>query len=88
MPNVKSAIKRVRTSRVRRARNRRDRARLRTALKNVRQAKTPESAAEGLRHAVTLLDRFARRNVIHPNKAARLKSRLTRSVAQLRSAGS
>ncbi len=80
MPNVKSAIKRVRTSEKRRAANRRDRSRLRSALKNARQADAPGSAEERLREAVSLLDRSARKGLIHPNKAARDKSRLTRAA--------
>ncbi len=80
MPNVKSAEKRMRTSRIRAERNRQKRSRLRTALKKVRQAETPEAAAEAFRAATALLDRAAARRLIHPNKAARTKSRLWRVV--------
>lgn len=83
MPNVKSAIKRAETSRVRRGRNRRDRSRLRNAIKRVRQAQDPQVAEESLQRAVSLLDRFARKGLIHPNKAARDKSRLTRFTRAL-----
>lgn len=80
MPNVKSAIKRVKKSEAQRARNRRDRSRLRTALKRVlgaAEASEEERTAE-LRAATSLLDRAARKGLIHPNKAARDKSRLSR----------
>jgi small subunit ribosomal protein S20 len=78
VPNVKSAEKRMRTNEARRARNRRDRSRLRTAVKRVREPGDSSATAEDLRRAISLLDRSARKGLIHPNKAARDKSRLTR----------
>lgn len=78
MPNVKSAVKRMRTNEARRARNRRDRSRLRTAVKRVREADEAAPSADDLRRAISLLDRSARKGIIHANKAARDKSRLTR----------
>jgi small subunit ribosomal protein S20 len=84
MPNVKSAVKRARTNDVRRARNRRDRSRLRTALKHVREAGDAQTAEENLKRAISLLDRSARKGLIHPNTAARAKSRLTRLARSLR----
>ena len=82
MPNVKSAQKRMRTSRIRAERNKQARSRLRTALKRVRQAETAEAATEEFRKATMLLDRAAARRLIHPNKAARVKSRLSRFVQE------
>lgn len=83
MPNVKSAIKRARTSQASRLRNRRDRARLRTALKRVRESQDLQSARANLERALSLLDRSARKGLIHANKAARDKSRLTRFARRL-----
>jgi small subunit ribosomal protein S20 len=83
VPNVKSAIKRVRTSQKQRTANRRDRARLRTALKRVRESQDPQVARESLEQAIALLDKSARKGLIHRNKAARDKSRLTRFARQL-----
>jgi small subunit ribosomal protein S20 len=83
MPNVKSAEKRARTNLERRDRNRRDRSRLRTALKKVRGADSTDSARAALRSAESLLDRLARKGVIHANTAARHKSRLHAHVARL-----
>lgn len=83
MPNVKSAEKRMRTNEIRAQRNRQRRSQLRTAIRKVRQAENPEAASQALQQAVTLLDRAARRRVIHPNKAARTKSRLTTFVQGL-----
>lgn len=86
MPNVKSAEKRMRTNKIRAERNKQNRSRLRTAIKKVRQAETPESAAEALSAAMVLIDRAAARRLIHPNKAARTKSRLASAINKLASA--
>lgn len=83
MPNVKSAEKRARQSIVRRDRNRRDRTRLRSAIKKVRQAQTPDAGQAALKSAESLLDRSAAKGVIHKNTAARTKSRLSAHVARL-----
>ena len=85
MPNVKSAEKRVRTSEKARQRNRRDRTRLRSAIKRVRQAESNDSGVEALRNAESLLDRMATKGVIHKNAAARQKSRLQRHVQRIES---
>ena len=83
MPNVKSAEKRMRTSAVRADRNRQFRSKLRTALKKVRAAGDAETAGPAFREAASLLDRAARKRIIHPNKAARAKSRLSARIAAL-----
>lgn len=80
MPNVKSAEKRMRTNKIREERNKAARSRLRTAIKKARQAEG-DGAEAALQKATSLLDRAARKRLIHPNKAARLKSRLARAAA-------
>jgi small subunit ribosomal protein S20 len=82
MPNIKSAKKRMKLSAKARERNRSERARIRTAIKRVRQA-TAADADERLRDAVALLDRAANRRLVHPNRVARIKSGLTRHVKGL-----
>ena len=79
MPRIKSAQKRMRQSRARTAVNRTQRSALRTALKKVRTA-TGDAAAKAYADAVTLLDRAGRKRIIHPNAAARQKSRLAKLV--------
>jgi small subunit ribosomal protein S20 len=64
----------------RRAANRVQRTELRTAVKRVRKAETADEAKEALGQAERLLDRAARKRVVHPNTAARQKSRLNASV--------
>jgi small subunit ribosomal protein S20 len=76
LPNIKSAEKRMRTQRLREERNRQKRSRLRTAIKKVRQADSAETAATAYADAKSLLDRAAAQRLVHPNKAARLKSQL------------
>lgn len=76
MPNIKSAKKRMQLSRTARTKNRAERARIRTAIKKVRQADSTDTAEANLRQAVALLDRAATRRLFHPNRVARLKSQL------------
>lgn len=80
MPQHKSAKKRVRQSEKRRQINVMRRSRLKTAIKNVKSAEDKESAQSALTKAISLLDRMALKGIVHRNKAANLKSKLTRSV--------
>lgn len=84
MPNIKGSIKRARQSEVRAERNRAQRSRMRTAIKRVLNAETAEEAQAAFRETEAVLDRYASRRLIHPNKAARKKSQLARHVASLR----
>lgn len=83
MPNIKSAKKRMQLSRAARGRNRAARSKIRTAIRRVREAGSREQAESYRRAAVALLDRAAARRLIHPNKAARIKSQLDRVVRAL-----
>ena len=83
MPNNKSAEKRMRTNEIRASRNRAFRSRLRSALKKVRTASDSAGGTAALREASSLLDRAARKRIIHPNKAARAKSRLSAFIGRL-----
>jgi small subunit ribosomal protein S20 len=78
VPNIASAKKNMRKSRAATVRNRAQRAALRTALK---KAKSPSATAEDRLKAVSLLDRSARKGLIHRNAAARHKSRLATAQA-------
>lgn len=83
MPQIKSAVKALRASQRRRAVNDRWRRRLRQHLHTVRDALTASERATALaafRTAQSTLDRAARHHIIHPNKAARLKSRLQQAI--------
>ncbi len=80
MPQIKSAKKAMRQARRRTVINRAQRSALRTALKRVRSASTKQEATLAYAAAVRLLDRAARKGLIHKNKAARNKSRLAKYV--------
>lgn len=84
MPRIKSAKKARRQSVVHAERNRAQRSRLRGAVKRVRSATTAAAAQAAYADAVELLDRAARKRLIHPNNAARHKSRLAAAVAKLK----
>jgi small subunit ribosomal protein S20 len=73
----------MRQGRVRAALNRTQRSRLRSALKKVRVATGAEVEA-AYAEAVQLLDRAGRKHLIHPNAAARQKSRLAKLVAKVK----
>ena len=78
MPNIPSARKNMRKSRAATIRNRAQRSALRTALKKARA----EGATDTQRLlAVRLLDRAARKGLIHRNTAARYKSHLATTRA-------
>jgi small subunit ribosomal protein S20 len=78
VPNIASAKKNLRKSRAAEIRNRAQRAQLRTALK---KAKSTEASDETRRAATQLLDRAARKGIIHRNTAARQKSSIARKAA-------
>ncbi len=84
MANIKSAVKRIRTTSRQRERNRALRSRLRSAVRDLRQtvaAGDATAAQEMLPRTLSVVDSIARKGVIHANTAARTKSRLTRAVA-------
>ncbi len=83
MANSAQAKKRVKQAESARARNASQRSTMRTAVKKVLhavEAKDTASANEALKQATRLLDRAARKGLIHKNKAARLKSRLNTKI--------
>lgn len=76
MPRIKSAKKRMRQTKARTAVNKGQRSQLRRAIKTVRQVTEPEARAKAFADAEKLIDRAGQKRIIHPNAAARLKSRL------------
>lgn len=79
MPNIASAKKNLRKSKAAQIRNRAQRAELRTALKKARGV---EASEEMRITAIRLLDRAARKGLIHRNNAARHKSAIQRAAAK------
>ncbi|MBW7996434.1 MAG: 30S ribosomal protein S20 [Candidatus Glassbacteria bacterium] len=83
MPNVKSAIKRHKTSLIRRERNRKRRATMRTFIKKLRAAESPEEATKLLPQVFSSVDKAVKNKVIHPSTGSRYKSRLSKFVDSL-----
>ncbi|MBK6978784.1 MAG: 30S ribosomal protein S20 [Cytophagaceae bacterium] len=83
MANHKSAIKRIRSNETKRLRNRYQHKTTRTAIRKLRTTKDAAEATTLLKTVSSMLDKLARKNVIHKNKAANLKSSLTKLVNQM-----
>jgi len=77
MPIIKSAIKKVRKDKTRTARNKKREVALKALIKKARTTK----ATKDLQAAYSALDKAAKVKLIHPNKAARLKSRLSKNLS-------
>ncbi len=91
MPNIKSAVKRMRQSEKRRQRNRHHLSKMRTEIKGFRRLLAEEKSAEAkdrLSRVYSIIDHTAQKGVIHRNTAARYKSRLTSSLNQALGASS
>ena len=84
MANIKSQIKRNKTTEARRLRNKAARSEIKTRVKVAvtAAAETPEEAADALRTAIKRIDKAAAKGIIHKNQAANRKSRLMRRVAR------
>ncbi|HBJ76877.1 MAG TPA: 30S ribosomal protein S20 [Porphyromonadaceae bacterium] len=80
MANHKSSVKRIRETETRRLRNRYQAKTARNAVKEVRLSENKEEALEMLPKVASMLDKLAKKNIIHPNKAANLKSKLAKRV--------
>ncbi len=78
---LKSAIKKVRKDKARTARNKKRENSLKTLIKKVRKDKK----VDGLKTVFSALDKAVKVNLIHKNKASRLKSRLSKLVSPAKS---
>jgi len=83
MANHKSSLKRIRSNAAKRLRNRYQAKTTRNAIKRLRVTTDKTVALELLPRVTAMLDKLAKRNVIHKNKAANNKSKLTRLVNHL-----
>lgn len=81
MPSSKQAKKRVITDDRRRVANKAKNSAMKSAIKSVVEADTKEAAMAALPHAVKMIDKCAKHNIIHANGAARRKSSLDRHIA-------
>jgi small subunit ribosomal protein S20 len=78
MANHKSSIKRVRQTKARTLRNRYYAKTMRNALKKIRTSEDKNEVNELYPKVCSMLDKLAKRNVIHKNKAGNLKSKITK----------
>jgi small subunit ribosomal protein S20 len=83
MANHKSAEKRIRANDSKRLRNRYYTKTARTAIKDLRTETDKKKAQGELPKITSMLDKLAKKNIIHKNKAANIKSKLTRHVNAL-----
>jgi len=80
MANHKSAIKRIRQTQSRRLRNRYYGRTMRNAIRKLRAITDKNEATELFPKVISLIDRNVKRNIVHKNKAANLKSKLNRKI--------
>ena len=83
MANHKSALKRIRRNEAVRLRNRYQHKTVRNAIKKLRNEEDKKAAQAFLPTVVGMIDKLAKRNIIHNNKAANLKSKLMSKVAAM-----
>ncbi|MCB9185098.1 MAG: 30S ribosomal protein S20 [Flavobacteriales bacterium] len=84
MANHQSALKRVRQTETRNARNRYQHKTTRNAVRAIRGTSDKKEAEKLLPEVTAMLDKLAKRNVIHKNKAANLKSSVRKHVNGLK----
>jgi small subunit ribosomal protein S20 len=83
MAQHKSAEKRIRQDKKRYERNKTKRSQMRTAIKKIRNAPDKDTATAELKNTFSILDRLAVQGVIHKNKAANLKAKLSKHIASM-----
>ena len=82
MPHHKSAEKRIRKSEKQRIINHQYKSKLSTLTKAVREAPSKKEADQALKNIIPYLDKLASKGLIHRNKAANQKSKLTKFVVK------
>ena len=83
MANHKSALKRIRSNDKKRLRNRFQHKTTRNAVKKLKELTDRKEADVFLKSVISMLDKLSKNNIIHANKVANLKSKLTKHVSAL-----
>jgi small subunit ribosomal protein S20 len=83
MANHKSALKRIRSNEAKRLRNRYQFKTTRTFIKRLKEVTDKTEGESLLKNVSGMIDKLAKNNIIHKNKAAHQKSKLTKMVAAL-----
>lgn len=84
MANHKSSLKRIRQTATKTLRNKYQHKTTRNAVRDLRNTTDKKAAVELLPKVASMLDKLAKRNIIHKNKAGNLKSKLTKHVTALK----
>ena len=83
MANHKSALKRIRSNETKRQRNRFQHKTTRNAIRDFKALEKKNEAEKKLPLVASMIDKLAKNNIIHSNKAANLKSKLAKHVSTL-----
>ncbi len=83
MANHKSALKRIRSNDSKRLSNKYKHKTTRNAIKTLFELKTKKKVEKALPSVLSMIDKLAKRNIIHSNKASNLKSKLMRHLGKL-----
>jgi len=84
MANHKSAIKQIRSNEAKKLRNRYQHKTTRNAIKDLRALTNKSEAVKKYNELASMLDKLAKKNVIHKNKASNLKSELAKHINTLK----
>jgi len=83
MANHKSALKRIRSNGAKNLRNKYQYKTTRNAIRDLRATEVKKDAEALLPNIISMIDKLAKNNIIHNNKAANLKSNLTKHITAL-----
>ena len=83
MANHKSALKRIRSNEAKRLRNRYQHKTTRSAMKKLMELTSKKEAEKMFPEVISMIDKLAKNNIIHDNKAANLKSNMTKHIASI-----
>jgi small subunit ribosomal protein S20 len=83
MANHKSALKRIKRNESVKLRNKAQHKSTRNAIKKLKDLTSKKEAIKLLPSVLSMLDKLVKNNVIHANKSANLKSKLTKQVSSL-----
>ncbi|MFL2637013.1 MAG: 30S ribosomal protein S20 [Flavobacteriaceae bacterium] len=84
MANHKSALKRIRRNAAVRLRNKVQHKATRNAIKKLKELTSKKEATKFFPTVVSMLDKLVKNNIIHANKSANLKSKLSKTIASLK----
>ena len=83
MAHHKSALKRIRSSEAKKQQNKYQLKTTRTFVKRLRKTSDKKEAEELYKTVASMLDKLAKKNIIHKNKASNLKSKLAKKITTL-----